>query len=109
MSTSIPKPISSTGIGGRIFASPLAKKIAAEKGIDLSLLKGSGPDGRIRAQDVPATTPLIQQATLPLSDSYEDISTTNIRQVIAKRLSLSKQTIPHYYLNMEIEVDEILR
>lgn len=96
---------------GRIFASPLAKTIANEKGIDLSRLSGSGPSGRIRAQDVlnapsDASTMTMTQSMM---SSFEDIPMTNMRQVIAKRLMLSKQTIPHYYLTAEIEVDELLR
>lgn len=99
-----------TGTAGRIFASPLAKTIAKEKGIDLARLSGSGPSGRIRAQDViNAPSMLAMTMTPSMMTSFEDIPMTNMRQVIAKRLMMSKQTIPHYYLTAEIEVDEILR
>lgn len=99
-----------TGTAGRIFASPLAKTIANEKGIDLSRLSGSGPSGRIRAQDVlNASSNTMTMTTQSMMTSFEDIPMTNMRQVIAKRLMLSKQTIPHYYLTAEIEVDELLR
>jgi len=114
----------------RIFASPLAKTIAAEKGISLSGLTGSGPDGRIRAVDVqqapvlaaaaapaPATAPAPAPVTAaappaavapPTSGNFVDIPLTNVRQVIAKRLLLSKTTIPHYYLSVDIEMDDVL-
>src|SRR5699024_780687 len=100
-------------IGGRIFASPLAKRLAAEKGIDLSQIAGagSGPSGRIRAQDVLTATP--QQAAIggapAPAGAFRDVDLTNMRQVIAKRLLISKQTVPHYYLSVEIEVDELLK
>ena len=112
--TSVSKSFSTSGIGGRIFASPLAKKLAVEKGIDLSQLAGSGtgPSGRIRAQDV-LTAPAVPAAAFGIGHSapgaYQDLSLTNIRQVIAKRLLTSKQTVPHYYLSVEIEVDELLK
>ena len=101
---------SNLGIGGRIFASPLAKKLAAEKGVDLSLLSGSGsgPDGRVRAQDVLASS-VPQQTIITSKTPYEDIDLTNMRQVIAKRLLVSKQTVPHYYLSIEIDIDELLK
>merc|ERR1712136_689195 len=106
----------------RIFASPLAKTIAAEKGISLSGLTGSGPDGRIRAVDVqqapvlaaaPAPAPVTAAAppaavAPPTSGNFVDIPLTNVRQVIAKRLLLSKTTIPHYYLSVDIEMDDVL-
>lgn len=100
----------SSGIGGRIFASPLAKKLAADKNIDLSLLAGSGtgPNGRIRAQDV-LSAPAQQALGAAPSSAYTDISLTNMRQVIAKRLLQSKQTVPHYYLSVEIDIDDLLK
>lgn len=111
--SSVAKSFIGAGIGSRIFASPLAKKLAAEKNIDLSSLggSGSGPSGRIRAQDVLTASPVQQQATAGSAPSgaYQDTSITNIRQVIAKRLLMSKQTVPHYYLSVEIEVDELLK
>lgn len=107
-----------TGAAGRLFASPLARKLATEKGVDLGVIGGgSGPGGRIRAQDVAgivpsATTlgPSIPPAAAPPSTStYTDIATSNIRQVIAKRLLQSKQTIPHYYLSVDINVENLLK
>lgn len=97
-------------VGGRIFASPFAKKIAAEKGLDLSKIVGTGPGGRIRSIDLAGAPSL--QAGLSFgspTSPYEDAELTNMRQVIAKRLLQSKQTIPHYYLTAEINVDELLK
>jgi pyruvate dehydrogenase E2 component (dihydrolipoamide acetyltransferase) len=102
------KPIPTTvGIAGRIFASPLARRLASEKGIDLSHLSGTGTGGRIRAQDV-LSAPIVVGGG-PRALEFTDIPLTNMRQTIAKRLTQSKQTIPHYYLTVEIEVDQLLQ
>lgn len=100
-------PAAPTGMAGRIFASPLARKLAAERGIDISSLSGvgSGPGGRIRAQDLDKAPPA---GALP-GGIYLDQDLSGMRKTIAKRLLESKQTIPHYYLTMELEVDELLR
>lgn len=105
---------------GRIFASPLAKRIAAEKGIDLKFVKGSGDNGRITKIDidqyVPATTvapaaPVAQSAAPVVSDavagqvSFTDVPVSQMRKVIAKRLSESLFTAPHFYLTMQIDMD----
>ena len=98
-----------TGIAGRLFASPLAKKLAAEKGIDLSALSGSGtgPGGRIRGSDVLSAPTGVSGG--PRALQFSDIPLTNMRQTIAKRLLQSKQSIPHYYLTVDIEIEELLR
>ncbi|CAL1538722.1 unnamed protein product [Lymnaea stagnalis] len=108
-----PAPASSTGT--RVFATPLAKTLAAEKGVDLRSVAGSGPDGQIRANDILSARPAAAAATglsapsAATSTSFTDLPLSNIRQVvIAKRLTLSKQTIPHYYLNTDVNVDKIL-
>lgn len=99
-------PPAATRTGARIFASPLAKSLAAAKGIDLSQLQGTGPNGRIVAGDLDAA-----QASIPglSASSYEDSEISAIRQTIANRLSQSKQSIPHYYLTVEIEVDQLIK
>uniref|UniRef100_A0A0B7B4D0 Acetyltransferase component of pyruvate dehydrogenase complex n=1 Tax=Arion vulgaris TaxID=1028688 RepID=A0A0B7B4D0_9EUPU len=102
--------------GDRLFATPFAKTLASEKGIDLRSVKGSGPDGQVRAADVLQATPggsapgagASSSIVTPSSQSFLDLPLSNMRQVIAKRLTLSKQTIPHYYLNTEINVERIL-
>ncbi|RTL50562.1 MAG: pyruvate dehydrogenase complex dihydrolipoamide acetyltransferase [Sphingobacteriales bacterium] len=102
---------------GRIFVSPLAKKLAEEKGIDLRYVKGSGDNGRIIKADidnyVPATTaasataaaaPTVQ--ALPAGQvRYEDVPVSQMRKTIARRLSESLFTAPHFYLTMAIDMD----
>lgn len=113
--------------GGRVFASPLARRLAKETGIDLSAIKGSGPHGRVVVEDVksaasrgvsagaPATAPT---APVAMSDSaimklyqegsYEIVPHDNMRKVIAKRLVEAKGTIPHFYLTVDTELDALL-
>uniref|UniRef100_A0AAY4CPQ6 Acetyltransferase component of pyruvate dehydrogenase complex n=1 Tax=Denticeps clupeoides TaxID=299321 RepID=A0AAY4CPQ6_9TELE len=112
---------------GRVFASPLAKKLAADKGVDLSQVPGSGPDGRITRKDIESFTPtkappVTAAAAPPVSPpspatpavaavptgSFTDIPVSNIRRVIAQRLMQSKQTIPHYYLSVDVNMDQVL-
>lgn len=106
---------------GRIFASPLAKRIAAEKGIDLKYVKGSGDNGRITKIDIDQYTPAVTQAATaapaaksatPAASnavagqvSYTDVPVSQMRKVIAKRLSESLFTAPHFYLTMQIDMD----
>lgn len=106
--TSAPSP---TPSDSRVFASPLAKTLAREKGLDLSTIQGSGPGGRIRAQDLEGAAsfaPSGVAAGVSMAQ-YTDIPMTNVRQVIARRLLQSKQTIPHYYLSVDVVMDRILR
>jgi pyruvate dehydrogenase E2 component (dihydrolipoamide acetyltransferase) len=124
--------------GGRIFASPLAKRMAKQAGIDLAMLEGSGPHGRIVKVDVeraiqagvpakaraaperarPAETPRPAEApgiaptvppTPPPAEPYEEIKLSNMRKVIARRLTEAKQTIPHYYLTIDCALDALLK
>ncbi|KAG8008591.1 Dihydrolipoyllysine-residue acetyltransferase component of pyruvate dehydrogenase complex [Nibea albiflora] len=109
---------------GRVFASPLAKKLAAEKGIDLAQVSGSGPDGRITRKDIdsfvpPKAAPAVAATPTPVAHApaaapaapagtFTDIPISNIRKVIAQRLMQSKQTIPHYYLSIDVNMDQVL-
>ncbi|XP_019219552.1 dihydrolipoyllysine-residue acetyltransferase component of pyruvate dehydrogenase complex, mitochondrial isoform X2 [Oreochromis niloticus] len=104
---------------GRVFVSPLAKKLAAEKGIDLAQVSGSGPDGRITRKDIenfvppkaaPAApaAPAFAPAPAAPTGTFTDIPISNIRKVIAQRLMQSKQTIPHYYLSVDVNMDQVL-
>ena len=102
--------VSSTNTGERIMASPLAKKMAAEKGIDLRQVQGSGEHGRIVKRDiekfVPGTSTASAQAFVPKGqESSEDIPNSQMRKVIAKRLAESKFSAPHYYLSVEFDMD----
>lgn len=102
---------------GRVKASPLAKKIAGAKSVDLALIQGSGPGGRIVARDLesaPATpaTPPTAAATipvLPLGPGDRRIPLTGMRKIIAERLLASKTQIPHFYLNIEVDAGELVR
>lgn len=98
-------PAPSLPASGRLFASPLAKKLAAEQGVDLSSIagSGSGSGGRIVAADVARAGPAGSPGT------FADIQLTGMRRTIAKRLTESKQTIPHYYLTIDAQIDELLR
>ncbi|MDC9701584.1 MAG: pyruvate dehydrogenase complex dihydrolipoamide acetyltransferase [Alphaproteobacteria bacterium] len=115
---------------GRIFVSPLARRVAGERGIDLGALRGSGPRGRIIMRDVEdaavqkvssVPTPA-HAASSPVSkismdayvrstynpDEYEDVPHNAMRKTIARRLTESKQTIPHFYLSVDCELDAML-
>ncbi len=98
----------------RIIASPLAKKIANEKGINLSTITGSGENGRIVKSDVENYTPVVtptasSSATIDLGvESFEETSNSQMRKTIARRLAESKFTAPHYYLMIEIDMDNAI-
>jgi pyruvate dehydrogenase E2 component (dihydrolipoamide acetyltransferase) len=112
----ITKPVtpgaSSSEDGGRIKASPLAKKLAEEKGIDLTKLKGTGDNGRVVKRDIDWFKPGSFVAGAPQtfvgSESFDDIPVSQMRKTIAKRLSESKFTAPHFYLTMEINMDRMM-
>ena len=96
----------------RILISPLAKKLANEKGIDISAVKGSGDNGRIIKRDIDSFKPLnYSQFTQPrphLKESSYETQNSTMRKAIAKRLADSKFSAPHYYLNIELEMDNII-
>jgi pyruvate dehydrogenase E2 component (dihydrolipoamide acetyltransferase) len=112
----------SVSADGRIKASPLAKKLAAEKGIDISKVAGSGDNGRIVKKDVDSYTPgkAAAEATKPAAtggktatpatvqgqESYEEVPVSQMRKVIAKRLAESKFSAPHFYVTMSIDMDK---
>lgn len=103
--------------GGRIKASPLARKLAAEKGIDLAQIQGSGDNGRIVKKDVDGFTPKKEEArgseapgaAIPKAPageiSFEEAPVSQMRKTIAKRLAESKFTAPHFYLTIAIDMD----
>ena len=102
--------------GDRVKASPLAKKIAAEKGVQLSTLSGTGPGGRIVAADVQAGQPSAAPAktsapvaATPAGTGDQRIALSGMRRVIAERLLASKTTIPHFYLNIEIDAAPLIK
>lgn len=94
----------------RIFASPLAKKIAQEKGVDLRLVQGSGENGRIVKKDVENYQPASGgQVYIPVGqEQFEEVPNSQMRKTIAKRLAESKFTAPHYYLTIELDMDNAI-
>lgn len=114
-----PKPRAVTTTGGTsVKASPLAKKIAADRGIDLSGVAGSGPGGRIVAADVPekgaapaargAAAPVSAKIDVPASDADKRVPLSGMRRTIAERLLASKTQIPHFYLSVEIDAGSLV-
>lgn len=104
----------------RVKASPLAKAMAKEEGVDISLIKGSGDDGRIVKKDVEdylknkttSSVPVVvsqpSSNTTAAAGDFEDVPTTQMRKVIARRLGESKFTAPHFYLTMEMNMDKLI-
>ena len=104
----------------RILASPLAKKMAKEKNIDLKSVKGSGDNGRITKNDIENHIPNVNEPIVSSStenkvvnvvsgnESFEDIENSQMRKAIARRLKESKFTAPHYYLNVEFDMDNAI-
>jgi len=132
-----PAPAAPKGADGtRIFASPLARRIAAEKGLDLAQVKGSGPHGRIVKADVETAKPAatapapVAEAAKPAAApaaasapagpdaaqvlrmyegrAFEEVALDNMRKTVAKRLTEAKQTVPHFYLRRDIQLDALL-
>ena len=98
----------SNNTDGRIFASPLAKKMAEDKGISLAQVNGSGDNGRIVKKDIENFKPSTQPSVALGVESYEDLAVTQMRKTIAKRLAESKFTAPHFYLTKEIKMDAVM-
>jgi pyruvate dehydrogenase E2 component (dihydrolipoamide acetyltransferase) len=99
-----------TAPGQRVKASPLAKKVAATKGIDISGVHGTGPGGRILRTDVENYTGGGSSGVIRRNPvEMVQIPNNNMRKVIARRLTESKQQVPHFYLTVEVEIDEMLK
>jgi len=110
-------------LSGGVTITPLARRLAAESGIDLSRLSGSGPHGRIVARDVetappPARAPVVARAEGPSADevkalfapdAYEEVPLDGMRRTIAARLTQAIQTIPHFYLTADVEIDRLIK
>jgi len=115
-----PKPTSTPSkaeipTGDIIFATPIAKKIALERGIPLAKVKGTGPNGRIIREDVekfkPSTESVGASASQPVTTTSEftDIPLTNMRRTIGSRLTEAKRDRPHYYLTVDIDMGKVLK
>jgi pyruvate dehydrogenase E2 component (dihydrolipoamide acetyltransferase) len=110
-----PRPQAPAADGGRVKASPLARKIAAQSGVDLKLVHGSGPGGRIVRRDVEAAaaappaaapSPALRPVTPTIAGpEYEDVALSTMRAAIAKRMPLSKAPVPHFYVTSEVAMD----
>ena len=126
-------PSAPKAAGARVFASPLARRIAAEKGLDLSKVQGSGPHGRIVRADVEDAKPVAAVATVPeaavakpaaaamasgpstdmvlktyAGRPFKEVSLDGMRKTIAARLTEAKQSVPHFYLRRDIELDALM-
>ncbi|HTR84124.1 MAG TPA: pyruvate dehydrogenase complex dihydrolipoamide acetyltransferase [Reyranella sp.] len=128
-SVTAPKPAPAPAASGdRVKASPLARRIADQKGIDLAAVQGTGPNGRIVKADLAAATPgaaaPAPQAAAPVAAAvpvaapapaqipdipHESVKLSNMRKTIARRLTESKQTVPHIYLTVDIQLDALLK
>lgn len=120
-----PAPAAVSETGGRVFASPLARRMAEQQGIDLASVKGTGPNGRIVKADIeahagaapagvtatpPTAAPAATAATAIAGETpFELVSVNNIRKVVARRLTESKQQVPHFYMTVDCEIDELLK
>ncbi|MFD1158336.1 pyruvate dehydrogenase complex dihydrolipoamide acetyltransferase [Roseovarius aestuarii] len=125
-------PAPAAASGDRIFASPLARRIAADKGLDLGQIKGSGPHGRIVKADVETASPSAKPAAAPAAEAapaapaptgpsagtvaamyqgreYEEVKLDGMRKTIAARLTEAKQTVPHFYLRRDIRLDALMK
>ncbi|WP_032113827.1 pyruvate dehydrogenase complex dihydrolipoamide acetyltransferase [Candidatus Paracaedibacter symbiosus] len=104
-----------TASGDRLFASPLARRLADQHNVDLKLVAGSGPHGRIVKTDVeaaaiaPKKSAAATQGVVYGEAGYADLPLNNMRKVIARRLTESKQQVPHFYLNIDCELDALLK
>lgn len=117
VAAAVATPTAVTTSSGRIMASPLAKKIAKEKGIDLNLVTGTGESGRIVKRDIEQFTPAAATAATAVApaqaavfvpagqEKQEEIPNSQMRKTIAKRLGASKFSAPHYYLSVEFDMD----
>jgi pyruvate dehydrogenase E2 component (dihydrolipoamide acetyltransferase) len=110
----LPAP-SAAASDGRVKASPLAKAIARDRGIDIAAVPGSGDQGRVVKRDIenyqaplPAAQPAAAPAAAPAGAAYEEVAVSQMRKTIARRLSESKFSAPHFYLTMEIAMEKAM-
>ena len=109
-------PVSPFGKGGskgdfatRILASPAAKRIAKEKGIDLASVNGSGPDGAVIAEDVLKTAGGQVAAAPSVAGAKKTVQLTPMRRIVGERMTKSKQAAPHFYLSMDVDMTDVTR
>lgn len=113
--STLPPVASQKSSGSRVYASPLAKRLAAEKGLDLSSIgAGSGLFGSITSADLSRASkagaaPSVSAGKPSADGAFTDLPVSAVRGVIAKRLLQSKQTIPHYYLNVDVRLNKVMK
>ena len=110
LSATVSPPVSPSANGGRTISSPLARRMAGEKGLDLAGMQGSGPGGRIIKRDIEAAASAPRAAAAPAKRvssgaDYDDIALTQIRKTIARRLAESIGPIPTFYLTAEFDLE----
>ncbi|XKH55127.1 2-oxo acid dehydrogenase subunit E2 (plasmid) [Citricoccus nitrophenolicus] len=121
-----PDPVPTPASGARVFSSPLARKLAKDLGVKVTALNGSGPNGRILRRDVeaaaaqapaqgsatgtaaPARTPSPVPPAIPAEGDFQDVPLSGMRRAIARRLTESKTTVPHFYVSIDVEMDALL-
>jgi pyruvate dehydrogenase E2 component (dihydrolipoamide acetyltransferase) len=104
------EPVAATN-GERLFATPLVRKLARERGIELASVKGTGPGGRIVRRDVdrlPVAETVVAVESRGPATGFTDVPLTGMRKAIARRLTESKTTVPHFYVTAECRVDDLL-
>jgi len=108
-------PVAPIAVGGRVKASPLARRLAEEMGVDLSLVVGSGPGGRVVKRDIEAAKAAGVSAPAPAAptwipdeDEFEDVQTSQMRKTIAKRLITSIGPVPTFYLTVDIDMGRVI-
>jgi pyruvate dehydrogenase E2 component (dihydrolipoamide acetyltransferase) len=118
-----PAPAKANGHDGgeRIFASPLARRMAQQAGIDLAGVRGSGPQGRIVRADIEAfqgsgsapvqapSAPPVARPAPPITAPHQKVPLSNVKKITARRLAEAKQTIPHFYVSIDVELDALLK
>ncbi|HEY2919167.1 MAG TPA: dihydrolipoamide acetyltransferase family protein [Candidatus Binatia bacterium] len=93
-----------TTVGARVLASPAAKRIAKEKGLDLALLRGSGPQGSILAEDVLRAAKTTEPQSAAETPAQEVLPLSSMRRIVGQRMTQSKQSAPHFYVSMDIDM-----
>jgi pyruvate dehydrogenase E2 component (dihydrolipoamide acetyltransferase) len=102
-----PAPVAAPATNGKAKSSPLARNLAAEKGIDIGRVKGSGPEGRITKRDIEGFTG--GGYTAVQEERFTEVAVSQMRKTIAKRLAESKFTAPHFYLTLEIDMERAMQ
>ncbi|MDP2601599.1 MAG: dihydrolipoamide acetyltransferase family protein [Deltaproteobacteria bacterium] len=107
LTSPLPPAVPPAPVGGRVLASPKAKRIAKEQAIDLSSLRGSGPEGSILAEDVLRAAPDLSPRPQTAPAAQEIIPLTPMRRIVGQRMTQSKQSAPHFYISMDIDMTAV--